>query len=299
MAGLLAAQAAAGGLPDVGILPRTKAKGKAKGKGKAKSKAAKAKAKAKAKALAMAAAAAAAAATGGEVVEGAPLAEGAEAGIAGYELAIPAPKAKAHPMKKKAQAMLAEKDVDEVISEQRSKLQKADAILQEKEALENAQKEQAEAAKKEYGEATTSTQKAIADELEAAARFKELNEKKMKAMTKLDAMKTELLNMQKKVAQMEVLYVNQQRMKELKDRQEAASKAAEDAKRQLLLQRQKEKEALEATRKALADMKGKGSKGAGRGVKRPAEDMTKSVHPCEADTLAVTQPDAAASQDID
>jgi len=302
-----------------GLLP--KAKGKAKGKGKSKSKA-KAKAKAKARlmaaqaaamAAAQAAAAAAVAAGGeaGEVIEGAPAAPDAEAAAAaayeaamaqGMELAIPSPKAKANPMKKKAANMLYENEnVDEVISEQKTKLQQAAAELDEKEALEKAQIEQVETAKKECDQATKESQDAIDAEMKSAATYKEFGDKKQTVQTAQEEKRNDLYTIQKKVAQMEVMLVNETRMKELKERQEAAAKAAEDAKRHLLMQRQKEKEALEDTRKALAAMKGKGGKAAGRGVKRPAEEMSKPAHPDEADTLAATQlqSEGAASQDID
>jgi len=54
---------------------------------------------------------------------------------------------------------------------------------------------------------------------------------------------------------MEVLAVNHAKMKALEDTRKRAQEAAEQAKRNMFEQKQREKEALEATRRALAEVR--------------------------------------------
>ena len=82
-----------------------------------------------------------------------------------------------------------------------------------------------------------------------------------------------LLEEQKRLAMLEVMAINASKIKLLEERRKAASEAAEAAKRAMLEQKQKEKEALEAMRRQLEEARVSlvAAKGGGRGVKRASE----------------------------
>merc|ERR1719373_534914 len=135
----------------------------------------------------------------------------------------------------------------------------------------------------------------IVKEQEAAKGYSEARKKKEDCAKKGEENTRNLLEARKKVAMLEVHQVNQRKMKELEEKRRAATAAAEQAKKNLMEQRQREKDALEATRKALelARQKAREAKGIGRGVKRPGageEESAAKRSVAEADTLPATLP---------
>merc|ERR1719510_1342278 len=143
-------------------------------------------------------------------------------------------------------------------------------MIQEAAALEKAQEKQANIAMSEFEQAKSEVETAIEEETEASKRYSDLTAKRSEAGSKSAEERRSLMEMQQKLALLEVMAVNNQKMKWLEERRKAATEVAEAAKRNLADQRAKEKEALEATRRALEEAKqlkggGKGGRG---GVKR-------------------------------
>jgi len=269
---------------------------KAKGMGKAK---AGAKGSAKAKLARMRAALKAAQkAAAEEAAEQAAAAASMEGQPGEGVVAIPAPKAKskAAAFKKKVLGELGEQSVAEAMAEAKKKMQLADAAVAEAEATETALANQAAEAKLEYDKASQDAQNAMATEMEMARTYKAVWDQRAEVESKVDECRNDLYQAQKKVAMLEVLAVNHAKMKELEEKKAAAMRMAEEARRSMLEQKQREKEALEQTRKLLAEQKAdlKGGKGGARGIK-----ARKSVHPDEADTLPATLADGSQAADID
>lgn len=211
-----------------------------------------------------------------------------QAKIDAGEIIVPAIK-KADPTRKKILGELAEgKSTNEVTDHYKKNHQLAVAELQEAEAMEKAQTAQAEEAKKEVEKAKGEIAAATQKEIEAAAKYKEVVGSRSEVTKKVEEARKELYEAQKKVAMLEVLAVNHAKMKALEETRKAAQAAAEAARKNMLEQKQREKEALEATRRALAETR--------------AAAMTskkRKVHPDEADTIPATLPDGSQAADID
>merc|ERR1719253_491814 len=121
--------------------------------------------------------------------------------------------------------------------------------------MEKAQQRQADEAKKEYEKAQAEIQAATQKEMEAAAGYKQVIASRSEVTKKVEEARKELYEAQKKVAMLEVLAVNHAKMKALEDTRKRAQQAAEDARKNMLEQKQREKDSLEATRRALAEVK--------------------------------------------
>lgn len=242
-------------------MPPKGSKAKAKGKGKAKAKG-KGKAKGKAKAKAVA-----------EVVE-------AEVPVGEEALALaaePAPKAKAKgKAKSKASAIrqlvldaLGDESADQVLQKMKVDLQTAEAACAEAFALVDAQGAQAAAALKEFDEVKEVVASHIEGEAAAMQRYTEIINRRREAKAELEEKKRELIDAQKLLGMLEVTVLNSKKQKQLEDQRRAAQDAVEKAK-------QRHKEALEATKRALEARKlsqGRGGRGRGRGqhaTKEPA-----------------------------
>lgn len=195
---------------------------------------------------------------------------------------------KADPMKKKILGSLGGKSVSEAAEEFKKALQLAQAELQEAEAMEKAQSAQAEEAKGDVEKAKAEIAAATQKEIEAAAKYKEVVGQRSEVTKQVEDARKELYEAQKKVAMLEVLAVNHAKMKALEETRKAAQAAAEAARKNMLEQKQREKEALEATRRALAETRA-AAKGGGK----------RKVHPDEADTIPATLPDGSQAADID
>jgi hypothetical protein len=245
-------------------------------KGKAKSKAAKARAKA-ARLSAQAAAAAGAEGAEGEVVEGGVLA-----------IPAPKPKAKAAGFAKKVLNELGDKSIEDAEKEYTEKKKAAEASMKEAETMQASQEKAVESTKAEYEAASAEVAEMTKKELEAATKYKELVAKKGEFSAKIAENRNALYEAQKKVAMLEVMSVNHAKMKHLEEVRRKAQDAAAEAKRVFAEQKQREKEALEATRRALAETRLE-SKGKGRGMKRSADGAVKGDATDIADTLPATQ----------
>merc|ERR1719158_1874752 len=123
--------------------------------------------------------------------------------------------------------------------------------------------------------------------MDAATSYKSVVSKRPQVTKKVEEARKELYEAQKKVAMLEVLAVNHAKMQALEETRRRAQQAAEEAKKNMLEQKQREKDALEATRKAIAEVRQQ-SKEAGKGTKRT-----------QADTLPATQVDGSKAADID
>lgn len=236
-------------MPPKGSKVKAKGKAKAKAKGKGKSKG-----KAKAKAVS-------------EVVE-------AEVPVGEEE---PAPKAKAKAKAKgKASAIrqlvldaLGAESADQVLQKMKLDLQTADAACAEAFALVDAQGAQAAAAVKEFDEVKEVVTSHIEVEATAMQRYTELINRRREAKAELEEKKRELIDTQKLLGMLEVTVLNAKKQRQLEDQRRAAQDAVEKAK-------QRHKEALEATKRAMEARKlgqGRGGRGGRRGqhaTKEPA-----------------------------
>jgi len=209
-----------------------------------------------------------------------------EAAIAAGEIPAVVPK-KNDPFKKKILQSLGEKTVSEAEDEFKKRSQLAQAELQEAQAMEKAQAQQVDEAKADYNTAKAEIAAATQKEMEAAAGYKDVVAKRSEVTKKVEEARKELYEYQKKVAMLEVLAVNHAKMKALEETRLKAQQAAEAARQNMLEQKQREKEALEATRRALAETRAE-QKGIGK--KRKAD---------ETDTIPSTVPDGTQAADID
>jgi len=210
----------------------------------------------------------------------------AAAGGEGAEVPVAASKPKVSAFNRKIIASLGEKTVQQASEEFKKRSQIARAELQEAQAMEKAQNQQCEEAKAEYEKAKVEIAAATQKEMGAAASYKQVVASRSEVTKLVEEARKALYEQQKKVAMLEVLAVNHQKMKALEDLRKNAQEAAANAKKTMLEQKQREKDALEATRKALAD------------IRLEQKGGKKRLATADADTLPATQPDGQAA-DID
>jgi len=179
----------------------------------------------------------------------------AAAGGEGAEVAPSPAKPKISAFNKKVIASLGEKTVEQASEEFKKRSQVARAELQEAEAMEKAQNQQCEEAKAEFEKAKVEIAAETQKEMEAAASYKQVVASRSEVTKHVEEARTALYEQQKKLAMLEVLAVNHQKMKQLEDLRKNAQEAAANAKKTMLEQKQREKDALEATRQALADIR--------------------------------------------
>jgi len=203
------------------------------------------------------------------------------------EYVPPPPKPRTSLLAKRILASLGGKSVGEAASEYKTRSEAAQKELKEAEAAEAVEQKKVDEATAEYEKAREDIAKAMQEESTAALNFKELNSKRSEMTKTVELARKELYEGQKKKAMLEVLAVNHQKMKALEETRKNAQQAAEEARRNMLENKQREKEALEATRRALAEARAD-QKGAGKGLKRKAQD-----------SLPATQPDGTQAADID
>jgi len=141
----------------------------------------------------------------------------------------------------------------------KAEIQGSDAQIQEAEAFEKAQAAQEDEARREFEVEQKNVEAAMAEEMAGATKLREFSEKRDTVRAEVNKKRTELMEAQKALAMLEVMALNHARMKELEVRRKAAADAADAAKRNLIEQRAKEKEALEATKRLLEEARaGKG-----------------------------------------
>lgn len=262
---------------------RGKAKAKAKGRGKAKAKGRGRGAYGRAAAAAPAAA-------------GAPGATGEVTETALVEIK----QSRANSLRKKLINELGDKPIDQAISEAETTLKHVDAKIEEAQALETAQDEQAAAAQKEFEAARALVNEAIGEETAAAERMRIVNEKKAQAAAVIDTQRKEMMDAQRKLALLEVAAVTAQKTKMLNERKKAAAEAAEAAKKAWLETREREKAALEATKKALAEARAAAGVAPRKRGAEGAESPAKAAKTgSQQETLPATLVDGSAGQDVD
>jgi len=154
-------------------------------------------------------------------------------------------------MRKKVVEEIGERSCETVLYEQRAVLTQIEARIQEIKAAAEDQDRQVAEVQAQYEQSRVEVARLVTAEQEAATLFKEAKEKKTAGASRVEEAKRKALEAQKKFAMYEVLAVNALKMRELEEKRRIATEAAEAAKRNLAEQRQREKAALEATRKAL------------------------------------------------
>jgi len=245
------------------VKPKAKAKGKgkakAKGKGKAKAKG-KGKSKAKAKSVPKVAEGATADTEVAVDEEG--------VGLLPIDGSTEKLKAKAKSkglgvFRKRVLEALNGKSAQDGMAEAKQELAKVEAQLQEAVALEEAHRAQAEAAVKEFDEIQAIMKEAIEKESDAAHKYRQMSDQRAEASHKEMDRRQQLLEEQKKLNMLEVMALEHKKMEELELKKKEATETAEAAKRSLAEQKQRERDALEATKKALED-----ARNTGRGGKR-------------------------------
>merc|ERR1712087_707457 len=107
---------------------------------------------------------------------------------------------------------------------------------------EQAQEAQTKAAEDEYNKAKKDVEDAIQKEQAAASAYREAKAKRQQELTRVETLRRDLMEAQKKGALLEIHAMNARKMQELEARRKAAADAAEQAKRFLAEQRHKEKE---------------------------------------------------------
>merc|ERR1719253_179777 len=121
--------------------------------------------------------------------------------------------------------------------------------------MEKAQSQQVKEAEGQYEKAKAEIAAATKNEMDSAAGYKAIVAQRAEVTQKVEEARKELYESQKKVAMLEVLAVNHAKMKALEDTRRRAQEAAEGARKNMLEQKQREKDSLEATRRALAEVK--------------------------------------------
>jgi len=178
------------------------------------------------------------------------------------------PKAKAKSkmlasFRKKVLEMLNGKSVREGMAEAKQELAKVEAQCQESSALEEAHAAQAAATTKEFEETQIIMKGAIERETEAAQTYRRLSDQRAEESQREVDCRQQLLEEQRKLNILEVMALERRKMEELELKKKEASDTAEAARRKLAEHKQREKDALEATRKSL-----EGARHMGRAGKR-------------------------------
>jgi hypothetical protein len=185
---------------------------------------------------------------------------------------------------------IGDRTIDEAIAEREVKKQQVEANLEELLAAVKAQSAQAEEARAEFDQAHAEVATKIEDEMEAVQEVRKLRLSKAEKCSETYALRTQLFEAQKKVALLEVIAVNREKMKEITEKAKAAAKAAEEATRQISEEKKLIKQQLAATHRAWVDMDAKGSKRPARSTACEAdEELTSSKRP-KVDGMPVASP---------
>lgn len=144
---------------------------------------------------------------------------------------------------------LGDKSLEDGLADAKAALQVQDGVVRESIAMDDAHAKHEEDAKKEFEVLQAEVDVVISQEVEAAAAFRAT--KGEHSSNNMDKLRLELFEHQKKLAMLEFLALNRARMKEFEDQRLEAMEALAAATKNMIEQRQKEKEALEATKRAL------------------------------------------------
>jgi len=243
------------------VKPKAKAKGKGKGKAKGKGKGkAKGKGKGKAKAKSVP-----------KVAEDAnadseTAADEEGRGILPIDGSTEQPKAKAKPktlaiLRRKVLEGLNGKSVQDGMAEAKQELAKVEAACQEASFLKEAHAAQAATATKEFEEVHAAMEAAIEQEVEAGHTYRRLSDQRAEESQREVDCRQQLLEEQRKLNILEVMALERRKMEELELKRKEASETAAAARQKLAEQKEREKQALEATRKALEEARHTGRNG--------------------------------------
>lgn len=260
------------GVKSTGSQPTTMAKPKAKPLAKTKGKSGKGKGKGKGGKTAMGKAKAKAKGKGRVVPKAELVEEPVVEEVPSEPEVVEGPKPKATPMPKFAlRKKLLEEIGDSSIADVKASLIEKHRIalgyIEEVQVIAEAQSENECEAREEIESAGRAMRDSLDMEFKAKMKLAEIAEKRRKAAATTEEKRKILAEENKKFAMLEVISTNNQKMKEVEAKRKAATEAAEWAKRNLEIQRQREKDALEATRRTVAEVRAS-EKGTGKGRKR-------------------------------
>merc|ERR1712079_164763 len=153
------------------------------------------------------------------------------------------------------------KSVQDGIAEAKQELAKMEAACQEANALEEAHAEQAATATKEFEEMQAVMNAAIEQEAEAGNTYRRLSDQRAEESQRESDCRQQLLEEQRKLNMLEVMALERRKMEELELKTKEARETAAAARQKLAEMKEREKAALEATRKALEDARHMGRNG--------------------------------------
>merc|ERR1712032_1140223 len=122
---------------------------------------------------------------------------------------------------------------------------------------------QAAVATKEFEEIQALMTEVLDKETGASHKYRQLSDQRAAAAQRELDYRQQFVEEQRKLNMLEVMALEHEKMQELEQKKKEATESAEAAKRNLAEQKQRERDALEATKKALED-----ARLAGRGGKR-------------------------------
>lgn len=173
---------------------------------------------------------------------------------------VPFRKPRARPFMKKIIDGIGERAIDDVIAENKVRKQDVECKLQEAIVCEKAHTVEVDQARVDFDEVHEEVDKLIKEELVMAGKYRALRDQKKEKLSNVSVLREKLFEAQKKVAMLEVIAVNNAKMKEIREKADRATKAAEEASKAVLEHRRMQKESMEAARRAWADLDRKGLK---------------------------------------
>merc|ERR1712130_2948 len=166
-------------------------------------------------------------------------------------------KSLAGPLRKKVLEELKTKSVEECLAEARAELENTNKKIEEAAALEESQEALCKDAKHAFDQTRAEVETAMKEEEAAGAEYKAATDKKSAAEQRTQEERNKLMEAQKKLTMLDVMATAFKTRKMAEDSKRRAHEATANAKKAMLEQRQREKDALEATKRALAEARGK------------------------------------------
>jgi len=186
----------------------------------------------------------------GKVMKAVPDAEGHDG-----DAAMVARKSKTPSLKVQVLKLLEEKSFDEAMAERKKIGAKIDEQIGQRSKLDAEASKKVDEAQRHFAEVQAEVAAAEDKELEAMNDYKASAAKRGDASQAKESANNELLEATRTLAIIEVMAENREQMQELEEKRRAAQEAAQVATQHLADQKAVEKQALEATRKALMEQK--------------------------------------------
>jgi len=143
------------------------------------------------------------------------------------------------------------KTLEQGIEEFRAALAGGNEQTNATDEADKAQAAQEEQARRDYDDARARVEAAMATELEKAAAYRSRCGERDAKQQAVQRLRNELLETQKAEAMLSIQALNHARMQELEEKKRTATEAAAKAKQMFVEQKQREKEALEVTKRLL------------------------------------------------